>query len=239
VLFMDGDAITRPDWPGVALDFLADHPKAALVHGQTLEEAPDASIYNWLTDLEWRSPVSDRASGVGRFVIRAQVFAQSGGFRDDMIAAEDDELFLRIRAMGWQTWVLDAPMCTHDINMHRFGPWYRRAIRAGHSFEELAHLHPGTARAQRRRALFWAGGLPVLALVLAMVWPPLVLGVLALYAASVARLSLRYRAMGLAWGWAMQAAGLMLVSKFANLYGMGTFWARRLRRKRAQIIEYK
>ncbi len=238
-LFMDGDAITLPDWPATALAFLEDHPKAALVHGQTLEEAPEASIYNWLTDQEWRSPAGPQASGVGRFVVRADVFEQSGGFRNDMIAAEDDELFLRIRAMGWDTWAIDAPMCHHDVKLTQFGPWFRRMVRAGHSFEELAHLHPGTARAQRLRALFWAGVLPVAGIMLTLVSPLLILVVEAIYTLSILRLSLRFHRMGLPPDRALHGGFLLMVSKFANLYGMIKFWIRRLRRSDAQIIEYK
>ena len=240
VLFMDGDAITAHDWPMTALAFLDAHPQAALVHGQTVEEAPDASIYNWLTDLEWRSPAGPQASGVGRFVVRADVFLQSGGFRDDMIAAEDDELFIRIRAMGWETWVVDATMCSHDVQLTRFSPWWRRMVRAGHSFEELAHLHPGAARAQRLRALFWAGFVPMGGAGLMIgVSPLLIVAVETLYTLSIVRQAWRFHRMGLSMERALLAGALMMASKFANLYGMASFWTRKLRRKRAQIIEYK
>jgi cellulose synthase/poly-beta-1,6-N-acetylglucosamine synthase-like glycosyltransferase len=239
ILFMDGDAITLPDWPATALAFLQAHPKAALVHGQTLEEAPDASIYNWLAHQDWRCVATPTASGVGRFVIRAEIFEQSGGFRDEMIAAEDEDIFWRIRALGVETWCIDAPMCSHDMNLHSFAPWYRRAIRTGHAHAEIAHRHRGASHIERRRAVFWAGVLPAAAVGALLVAPPLLLGVAGLYGASLARMALRYRSQGLDWGRAAQAACLVMVSKFANLFGIATFWWRKLRRKGVALIEYK
>lgn len=239
VHFIDGDCIADPDWPQIALQFLAKTPQAALVHGHSQEEAPEASVYNWMTHWEWQMRPGPKASGLGVFMVRSAVFAQSGGFRDTMIAAEDDELFFRIRALGWETWCLSEPMCRHDVNLHKFSPWFRRMVRAGHSFEELARLHPGAARAQRARAIFWAGLMPACAVFLSWFWPPLVLAIVTLYLASILRLALRLRGLGLSWPRAGHAAALLMASKFANLYGMGKYWLRRLRRSDAKIIEYK
>lgn len=238
-LFMDGDCIVEPDWPETAMRFLQATPKAGLVHGYSQEEHPDASAYNWMTHAEWRKPVGPASKGLGVFVIRAEVFAAVGGLRETMIAAEDDELFFRVRALGWQTWCIDAPMCWHDVNLHRFMPWYRRSIRAGHSFEELSHLHPGAATPQRLRALFWAGVMPLAAFFAVLFAPVALLAIVALYALSVLRLTWRLHGQGLRRGRAAQVALLFMATKFANLYGMMLYWVRRLRRKRAQIIEYK
>ena len=239
VQFMDGDCIVTDGWPDTALRFLADHPQAGLVHGHSQEEAPDASVYNWITNWEWQMTTGPKANGLGVFMARHDVLAKTGGFRETMIAAEDDELFYRIRAMGFETWCIAEPMCSHDVNLHRFKPWWRRMIRAGHSFEELAFLHRGAATMQRIRALVWGGVLPFVALDLFLLWPPFALGIVALYVASILRQGLRFRAMGLGWGRALHVAVLLMVSKFANLYGMGKYWLRRLRRSRAKIIEYK
>lgn len=239
VQFIDGDCVLERDWPQTALAFLHDNPKSALVHGHNFEEAPEASIYNWLTDWEWKKSIGPQTSGLGVFMARANAIRQMGGMRDDMIAAEDDEMFLRLRKAGWETWCIDARMGRHDVALYRFGPWYRRMIRAGHSFAELGALHPGTARAQRMRALLWAGVLPALAILALMLWPWAVLGVGALYAGSMLRQTQRFTRMGLTPARAAKAAMLIMISKFANLYGMVAYWLRRLRRSDARIIEYK
>ncbi|WFE73374.1 glycosyltransferase family 2 protein [Roseinatronobacter sp. S2] len=239
VHFIDGDCILAPDWPAQALAFLQAHSQAALVHGYHIEDAPDASIYNWLTDQEWKMAPGPAASGLGTFMGRSAAFAAVGGFRDGMIAAEDDDLFLRLRAAGWQTWCVADPMSGHDVGLFSFNGWFRRMIRAGHSFSELGVLHPGTARASRLRAVVWAGVLPVLALLGLWVWLPLTALVIALYALSLARLWRRCITQGLSPDRAVIAAALLMICKFANLYGMVTYWVRRFRRSDARIIEYK
>jgi len=239
VQFIDADCLLVPGWLKGACAFLDSHPQAGLVIGRYREEAPEASVYNWLTDWEWDKPEGPQAAGIGTFMARAEAFAQTGGFRDSMIAAEDDEMFLRMRALGWQTWSIAAPMCTHDAGLRAFRPWWRRMIRAGHSFAELGALHPGTAAAARKRAVLWAGLVPLLVLAGAVLWWPLVVLVVALTAAAMARQGMRFARMGAVPARAAAAAGLVMLSKFANLYGMSWYWLRRLRRSDAQIIEYK
>jgi hypothetical protein len=156
-----------------------------------------------------------------------------------VIAAEDDEMCQRLRAAGGQLWRIDAEMTLHDAAMMRFGQWWRRAVRAGHGFAQLGALHPGYFAAERRRVLVWALGLPLAAVAFAVIWPPGVLAVLALYALSFARVARRFRGMGLDLRPALGCAGLITLSKFPNLQGMAIYWLRRLRGRDATIIEYK
>lgn len=239
VQFIDGDCILNTDWPQTALDFLRDHPRAALAIGRYREEAPETSVYNWLTHWEWQKPTGPKAGGIGTFMVRSAAFEQSGGFRDKMIAAEDDELFERLRKAGWDTWGISAPMCSHDANLHDLRPWLRRMLRAGHSFSELGAMHQGAAAMSRRRALLWAGVLPVMAVALVLIWWPASMGVALAYLASILRQAWRFTRMGLERPRALQAAGLVMLAKFTNLAGMTLYWGRKLRRSDARIIEYK
>ena len=52
---------------------------------------------------------------------------QVGGYRDDLIAGEEPELCVRLRAAGWRIWRLDAEMTLHDAAMTRFGQWWQRS----------------------------------------------------------------------------------------------------------------
>ena len=61
------------------------------------------------------------------------------GFRDDLIAGEEPELCVSLRARGWRTWRLDAEMALHDAAMTHFAQWWRRATRAGYAFAQGAH----------------------------------------------------------------------------------------------------
>ena len=69
-----------------------------------------------------------RAFG-GDVMMRAIALEAVGGYRDDVIAAEDDELCVRLRAAGWRVWRLNAEMTLHDAAMVRFGQWWRRTMR--------------------------------------------------------------------------------------------------------------
>lgn len=239
VQFLDGDCVVDPDWPTLALDFLNRTPKAGLVHGHIFEECPDMSVYNWMTDWEWKKPEGPDAKGIGCFMLRAEVFEATGGLRPTMIAAEDDEFFARIRKAGWQTWCIARPMCRHDIALRSFWPWFRRSIRAGHSFAELDALHPGLALRPVLRAVFWGGVLPVLALAGLFVWPILGLVVALLYLGQIARNAAQMKRLGLDMRRAALASLMLMLSKFANIYGIIMYYWHRWRGNKAAIIEYK
>lgn len=238
VHFIDGDCILEPDWPATALAHLHAHPKAGLVFGRQYEAAPDASAYNWMTDWEWNKPLGPATFCAGCLMVRADALRGIGGYNEALIAGEDDDMCLRMQAAGWQTWCIDAVMTEHDARLLSLGPWWRRSVRAGHSYGELGVLH-GAAAGQRRRALIWGIGLPLLAVAGLLLWWPLVWLVLPLYAASLARQWLRFRAQGLGARRAAQAAGLLMLSKLAEATGMASYWGARLRGRRKGLIEYK
>ena len=73
--------------------------------------------------------------------MRASAFEAVGGFRDDLIAGEEPELCVRLRAAGWRIWRLDAEMALHDAAMTGFHQWWRRTLRSGYAFAQGADLH--------------------------------------------------------------------------------------------------
>jgi hypothetical protein len=94
-----------------------------------------------------------------------------------LIAGEEPELCVRLRAAGWQIWCLDAEMTLHDAAMTRFGQFWKRARRAGHAYAEGAAMHGAPPErhgvAGRNRALLWGAALPVAILLLALIHPAL------------------------------------------------------------------
>jgi len=239
VQMIDGDCTVAAGWLDQAASFLDSRPQAALVCGRRRERFPQASIYNLLCDWEWNTPVGPARACGGDALIRLDAIKGIGGYRDDVIAAEDDEMCQRLRAAGWQLWRIDAEMTGHDAAIRRFGQWWRRAVRAGHGFAEVGALHPGYFAAERRRVLLWGAVLPVVVLAGLLVWPPLAVGVLALYALSLARMALRLGKHGMPFLQALRAAGLITLSKFPNLQGVLIRGYRRLHGRAATIIEYK
>jgi len=68
-------------------------------------------------------------------------FASIGRFRDDLIAGEEPELCVRLRATGWRVWRLGDEMTLHDAAMTRLAQWWQRTLRGGYAFAHGAHLH--------------------------------------------------------------------------------------------------
>src|SRR5262245_38760162 len=110
VQFIDGDCELYASWPQQALTFLTSHRAVAVVTGRLKERSPDRSVYNWLCQCEWDGPSGEQRACGGIAMMRIAPVEAIRGFREDVIAAEDDELCVRLRAKGWRIWRLDADM---------------------------------------------------------------------------------------------------------------------------------
>jgi hypothetical protein len=233
VQFLDGDCELRAGWVDRAVRFLDDNLRAAVVCGRRRERYPEASIFNRLIDAEWDTPLGETRACGGDALMRHDPVAALGGFRADLIAGEEPELCLRLRARGWTIWRIDAEMTWHDAQILHLWQWWRRTQRAGHAFAEGAARFstPSAPHWQRevRRIWFWGAGLPVAALVGALVHPAALLILLA-YPFQALRLGPRL-------GWA--AAVFNTLGKFPEAVGAARFhWSQR-RGTQRELIEYK
>jgi GT2 family glycosyltransferase len=234
VQFLDGDCVLQAGWLDAALAFLHANPKVAVVCGRRREINTQASLYNRLIDREWDTPVGQALACGGDALMRLDPLRRVGGYRDTLIAGEEPELCLRLRAAGWDIWRLDAEMTAHDADITRFSQWWRRSQRAGHAYAEGAALHGAPPErhwvAQTRRALLWGAVLPLAIVGLAvLVTPWAMLGAL-IYPVQILRLS---RQGGLDW------AAFTTLGKFPEAQGAVQYHLRRLMRKDATLIEYK
>ena len=98
VQFVDGDCELIDGWLEDAISFLNAHADVGAVCGRRRERYPERSIYNWLCDREWDGPVGDVRYSGGDVMIRADALEAVGGYRDDLIAGEEPELCVRLRA---------------------------------------------------------------------------------------------------------------------------------------------
>ena len=244
IQFLDGDCDLVEGWIQKGMSVFMERAEAGIVCGHVRELYPQKTIYNKLCDLEWQQfPGEVRSSG-GRFMIRTEIFRAAGGFRADVIAAEDDEFCLRVRRLGWKILLLDAEMAHHDIAMTRFGEWWRRATRTGHAFAQVAALHGGTEERyfveDCRRIWIWALLLPLLAICLApFTFGLSLLALLCAYALQFARSFRR----GLQRGWQVREASIFsfftVIFKFPALLGLLEYQRRQWRGQAFTIIEYK
>lgn len=233
VQFMDGDCTLSAGWIDTATAFLDANPQAAVACGRRRERFPEASVYNRLCDAEWNTPVGQARACGGDALMRADAFAAVGGFNPRLIAGEEPELCVRLRAAGWQVWRLEAEMTLHDAAMTRFAQWWKRGRRAGHAYAEGAALHgapPGRHFVtETRRAILWGGVMPLVALVGTAI-SPWSLTLLLAYPAQVARLSGRL---------GLTRAAFLTLGKLPEAMGIAEYWLRRLAGRPAGLIEYK
>jgi GT2 family glycosyltransferase len=240
VQFIDGDCELLPQWLTKAESFLAQHPDIAAVAGRLRERYPDKSVFNQLCDIEWNTPVGEARSFGGIVLVRVEAVEGAGGFREDLIAGEEPELCVRIRARGGRLWRLDEDMAWHDANMLRLSQWWRRTLRSGHAFAEGAALHGRPPErhfaGETRRALLWGAALPLAILALACV-TPLAWLLLSIYPLQWLRIGRRLARQHAPIPW-LQGLFLLL-GRFPEALGALKFYRGRLVGRRSGLIEYK
>jgi len=240
VQFVDGDCEVRTSWLAQATAFLEANRDVAVVCGRRRERHPERSLYNRLCDLEWDTPVGEARACGGDALVRLSALREVGGYRESLIAGEEPELCVRLRARGWRIWRLDAEMTLHDAGMTRFTQWWQRATRAGFAFAEGARLHGAPPERhwvrESRSALTWGLLLPFAILASALLWGPWLLLGFVVYPLQVLRL---YRRSAGAPGVRAWRAVFMVLGKFAEASGHLRYLARRWSGGPAQLIEYK
>jgi hypothetical protein len=147
VQFVDGDCelLARLD---AGAEFLQQHPDVVAV------AAGDAGALPGRVGLQ--PAVRHRMEHAGRArrgvrrrrAVPGRALRAVGGYRDDLIAGEEPELCVRLRAAGGRVWRLDADMTLARRRDDAWSQWWRRNVRSGHAFAEGARC---TAR--RRSAI--------------------------------------------------------------------------------------
>jgi GT2 family glycosyltransferase len=244
VQVVDGDCEVVAGWLDRARAVLEERRDVAVVYGRRRERYRDRTIYNRLADLEWDMPIGEVKACGGDAMILAEAFRRVGGYDPSIIAAEDDELCLRIRGQGWKVLRIDADMTLHDMAMTRFVQWWRRCIRCGHAYAEgwarYGHTPERHFVRQTRSTIVWGLILPALALGLAWWTRGVSLVLLAGYLVLFWRTERYYRTVR---GWPAADArvygAFCVVAKFPELVGMLKYWLRRIRGTPVRIIEYR
>ncbi|WP_425071655.1 glycosyltransferase [Sagittula sp. S175] len=239
VQFIDGDCALVPGYLDKAAAFLDDNPKVGMVTGWRSEIHRDVSLYNQLCDWEWRRPAGTILACGGDMMVRAPLWRAVGGMNPIVIASEDEEICVRFRKAGWLLHRIPEEMTRHDAAMTRFGQWWQRAIRSGHGFAQVGHLHPEYFARERMRVWTYALVLPLIALAgfVTQLW--LTAFILLIYLLNYLRTVQGLRRGGMRWSEAWPHAALIALSKFPNLIGMLRYHARRLSGAEMRIIEYK
>lgn len=244
VQFIDGDCEVVAGWLDAAAVALDEHPTVVAVCGWRRERHPDRSPYNRICDVEWRmGSVGETTHFGGDVMIRASAFAAVGGYGNNVIAAEDDELSVRLRQANGSILRIDHNSTLHDANIHRLSQWWQRAKRCGYAYAQVNSLHgaPPERKFIReiRRTWLWGVFVPVSAIALA----PFTLGLSLLafgrYPLTALRTILGTRKRGFSWGESIPWGLSCGASVFPEAFGVIKFTSDRLLNRQHKIIEYK
>lgn len=231
VQFIDGDSALRPGWLEAALRAMDERPATAVLCGRLRELDRDASIYKKLLDLEWDGPVGEIPASGGIALMRVAPVRQAGGFDPSLVAGEEPDLCARLREKGHKVERIAAEMALHDGAVSRFSQWWRRAVRSGYGYADMAARHPDQAR-EVRSIIAWGMWLPVTALGTALFTHGWGLALLAAYPLQWARITMKRlpRRDGLAGAY----AAACVLGRIAEARGLVRWTMERLRGTRAE-----
>jgi GT2 family glycosyltransferase len=234
IQFLDGDCELQSNWLSESIDFLDSNPDVAVVCGRRREKAPEASVYNWLTDKEWDTPTGYAKSCGGDALMRFSAFESVDGYTASLIAGEEPELCVRLRKERWKIYRLGAEMTLHDANITRFSQWWKRNRRAGHAYAEGAYIHGAPPERHGVRnvisALVWTLGTVFIILAGSTV-SPLIFLLLGIWPLKMLHIGAREKSLTYAF--------FLLLSKWPETSGILSFVVNTLRRRQRGLMEYK
>jgi len=239
IQFLDGDCVLRDGWLDHATTAMRSKPDLAIVTGLQAELNRDTTVFNQMSDFEWKRPTGPIDACGGNMMVRVSAFESVGGFNPDVIAAEDDEFCTRLRKSGWYLVRIAESMSLHDGGVLQFAQWWKRAERTGHGFAQVGYMHSDYFVRERRRVWLYGLILPVVAVFGAIASLLVPLFVLAIYGLSFWKTAQGLKSEGVVAHEASRHAGLLTMSKFPNVIGMIRYHWRRLSHAKMHIIEYK
>jgi glycosyltransferase involved in cell wall biosynthesis len=246
VQFVDGDCELNDRWLEAGLSALTARRDAALVVGRLRERRRGATVYNTVADMDWDAPAGPdgEVAEVGGIVLaRVGALTRVGPYNETLIAGEDADIGVRLRAVGWKLFRIPADMALHDIDMTRLSQFWKRCVRTGWAFAECSRLHrDGPVRLwdkEARSGRFWGLMVPLLTLATVLAAGPAGLAPLAGYPLLAWKMYRGRRRRGDTVRDSAAYSALHLLGKFAQAWGQLRYHRSRLAGRRGLIIEYK
>ena len=175
VQFVDGDMALDAGWPAAALAVLEAWPDVAVVFGQ-LQERNNNAFYQEL-QVEWRYAEGEALYCGGAALFRRSALEAAGGFPEEVEFGEEPLLCWRLRnEHGLKVYHLHRNMADHDLADRGVRDYWRRNVRVGQTYAEIATLLKDSRepfwRRERRQALVFGGAFLLgVALLLLGPWP--------------------------------------------------------------------
>jgi cellulose synthase/poly-beta-1,6-N-acetylglucosamine synthase-like glycosyltransferase len=145
ILFLDGDTILDHNFVAESLGEFRD-PRVAVVFGNRRETNSKGSLYNRVLDLDWIVPhIGESEHCGGDALVRTDVLEEVGGYDDRLIAGEEPDMCRRMRGRGYLIIHMNRPMTGHDLAIKSVKQYWRRAVRSGYAYAEIAHRYRHTS----------------------------------------------------------------------------------------------
>jgi len=169
VQFVDGDMVLDPNWPAAALRILHEHDDVAVVFGR-LQEVNQNVFYRAL-QIDWQYPEGTALYCGGAAMFRREPLQTVGGFPEDVAYGEEPLLCWRLRnEQGVRVYHIQHTMAEHDLAYAGFRDYWRRNIRVGETYAEIAHRCKDTDdpfwSRETRQQMIWGTFLGLLVIVL-------------------------------------------------------------------------
>ena len=250
VQLVDGDCEIHQDWIPAGLAALRADAGLAAVYGRLRERFPERSVYNAMCDDDWNVPVGEAPIVGGIALFRVSALRQAKFFDPSIIAGEEPDLSMRMRSNGWKLRRIDSEMGFHDVDITRFGQWWKRTRRTGHAYAELAYRHPDARNPNWPRTaqsiMFWGGVMPLalcgaatLGIFLGPRWWLLAVLFLIPWPLRMLQIFVRKLRRGLGMKVAGAAGVLLMLGKVPQLIGLVEYHINRLMGRASQLIEHK
>lgn len=238
IQFIDGDCEMLKKWLNAATSFLDINPNVGVVFGTLIEKFPNASIYNYMCNAEWKRPSGEAYGCGGIALMRLDVLVQVKGYNERFIASEEADLCIRMRKLDFIVVKINVDMALHDAAILLFSQWWKRCVRSGFSFALLAESESGESSNRGLRGcirpFIWSG-IPVIILVLGLI-SPIELLLFVYFPLQLIRMFIQKKDLSVS---GLKSSFFNLLSKFPEAIGVIKYLRSRLNNKSTAIIEYK
>jgi glycosyltransferase involved in cell wall biosynthesis len=137
IQFLDGDMKVDRAWAAPAYAFINENHNAASACGYIHETGN--GFFKRVLEIDWVHKAGEADYCGGAALWRKDIFLKAGGFPEYVSYGEEPCLCWKIRnELGMKIFLLDQQMVTHDLGFSGIGDYWRRSIRCGETYSEIA-----------------------------------------------------------------------------------------------------
>lgn len=139
VQFVDGDMTLSPDWPRAAAQFLFENKAVAAVCGNLEESAP--GVFYEALQIDWAQREGEIRHCGGAAMYLTELLREAGGFPTEVAYGEEPLLCWRLRNIfGRKIYQINQTMARHNLDFRGLRDYWRRNVRCGQTYAEIAAI---------------------------------------------------------------------------------------------------